>query len=81
MINKTLILFTSILRRSYLTLSISAPNEEQNAVTLKSTALLLAFFLMISHTISLNWRGWGHSPGHSCSSYCKNRLLLLCHVD
>lgn len=81
MINKTLILFTSILRRSYLTLSISAPNEEQNAVTLKSTALLLAFFHMISHTISLNWRGWGHSPGHSCSSYCKNRLLLLCHVD
>lgn len=43
MINNTLILFTSILR-SYLTLSISAPHEEQNAVTLKNTALLLAFF-------------------------------------
>lgn len=43
MINKTLILFTSILW-SYLTLSISAPNKEQNTLTQKSTALLLAFF-------------------------------------
>lgn len=45
-INKTLILFTSILRRSNLTLSISAPNKEQNAHTQKSTALVLAFFTL-----------------------------------
>lgn len=45
MINKTLILFTSILR-SYLTLTLStsAPNKEQNTLTQKSTALLLAVF-------------------------------------
>lgn len=53
-INKTLILFTSILRRSNLTLSISAPNKEQNALTQKSTALVLAFFTLylIQHPLT-----------------------------